>query len=282
MLKRLVAGLAPPLLFFLFTSSTPTEITPGQILGYMYDSIQHIKTLRMKVTALERIERKYLSATSEVKLQVKPRKVYFINRARHLEVLFDSETVPGKALVKPNLFPNIPLVLDPMGGLMRKNQHYTLHELGFDFIGKSVALTIKKDKNGLSNFRYLGKVYKNGYHCYMLEYENKDYSYVDYKVGEKETATIIAYRLCVNDYLLRYRNDLVNDFGFLKKGKILKVPSLYCKKAVMYLDERLMLPVSISLYDDIGLFESYDFTEIIVNRPFRPDEFSRHYTEYGF
>jgi hypothetical protein len=165
---------------------------------------------------------------------------------------------------------------------MRRNQHYTIHELGFEFIGKSIALTISKDRNGLSNFRYVGKTKRNGYQCYMLEYENQAYHFTNYLVKEKETASVIAYKLCVNDYLLRYKNDLLNDFGYLKRGSVLQVPTLYCKKAVLYIDDNLFLPVSISLYDDIGLFESYDFTRIRKNVLFRRDEFTREFKEYGF
>ena len=263
-----------------FSGGSP-EHPSTRLLGVMYDSIQNVRTVRMKIYALERIERRFLSANSEVKVQSHPRKVYFLNRVRKLEVLYDSET-GSRALVKPNAFPFIPLLLEPAGALMRKNQHYTINELGFEFIGKSVALTIRKDRNGLNNFTYRGKVKRNGYNCHLIEYENRSYTYVDYTVGEKETATIIAYKLCVNDYLLRYRNDLLNDFGFLKKGRVLKVPSLYCRKAVIYLDERLMLPVSISLYDNAGLFESYDFSEIVVNKPFGDDEFTRSFPVYGF
>ncbi|MBK7817108.1 MAG: hypothetical protein IPJ60_05735 [Sphingobacteriaceae bacterium] len=88
----------------------------------------------------------------------------------------------------------------------------------------------------------------------MLQYENPAYTYVEYTVGVKETASSIAAKLIVNDYLLRHKNDLLNDFGYLKKGKKILVPNLYCKKAVIFIDEKLMLPVSVSLYDDLGLF----------------------------
>lgn len=263
-------------------SGGTSEFTATRLLAIMYDSIQNVRTLRMNIYALERIERRFLSANSEIKVQTRPRKVYFINRKRGLEVLFDAEHPGGKALVKPNMFPYVPMLLDPSGSIMRKNQHYTIHELGFEFIGKSIALTVKKDQQGLANFKYHGRVAHNGYNCHMIEYENKNYGYVDYKVGEKETATLIAYKLCVNDYLLRYRNDLLNDFGFLRKGKILKVPSLYCKRAVIYIDEKLMLPVGIRLYDDTGIFESYDFTGIEINKPFSSTEFTREFSEYGF
>src|SRR5688572_11558636 len=98
MLTRTMTRVLPLFLLLGFTLHSPSELTPARVLASMYDSIQHIRTLRMKVSALERIERKYLSANSEIKVLTRPRKVYFINRSRHLEVLYDSEQMPGKAL----------------------------------------------------------------------------------------------------------------------------------------------------------------------------------------
>jgi hypothetical protein len=259
-----------------------SEISPTRILGQMYDSIKNIRTLRIKVYAIERIEHKYLTASSEVKLQTAPRRLYFSNPSRKLEILYNHGTNGNKALVKQNSFPYLTLNLDPTGNLMRKNQHYTINELGFDFIGRSIALTISKDKEGLKNFKYHGKVNKNGCHCYFLEYENKNYAYTDYIVGEKETASSISGKLCVNDYLLRFKNDLLNDFGYLKKGKVIKVPTLYCKKATLYIDEKMLVPVSIALYDDAGLFENYEFTNIELNKLIREEEFSKSYKDYHF
>jgi hypothetical protein len=268
--------------FLFLGTSRKNEVKPVRILLQMYDSIRNVSTLRYSVTAIERVERKYHSASSEIKVQTHPRKVYYLNREKKLEILYDAEVAAHKAWVKPNVFPYMTISLDPSGNIMRRNQHYTIHELGYEFIGKSIALTIKKDKEGLANFTYHGRHPKNGYNCHLIEYENKRYTYTDYTVREKETASIIAYRLCVNDYLLRYRNGLMNDFGFLKPGRVLKVPTLYCMRAVVYIDERLMLPVSLSLYDDQGLVESYDYSAIVVNKPFREKEFTRDFPGYGF
>lgn len=281
-MQRLVSLIILTLLLAAFSSTRSNEIRPSWILAHMYDSIKNVKTVRQKVHAIERIEKTFSSNNSEIKVQVHPRKIYYRNSAKKLEVLYNSEIMAGKAFVKPHVFPYMTLTLDPTGNIMRRSQHYSIYELGYDFIGKSIALTINKDKEGLNNFTYHGKVNKNGYTCYMLEYENKSYSYTDYTVKEKETASLIAYRLCVNDYLLRYRNDLLNDFGFLKKGTVLKVPTLYCRRAILYIDEKLMLPVSISLYDDVGLFESYEYTFIEINKPFNVNEFSKNFPGYNF
>ncbi len=270
------------LLLLVFSFKNNDDHKPAKILHQMYDSIKNIKTLRQKVIAIERLEDTFNTSHSEIKIQTYPKKIYFINRMKKLEILYNAEVMPGKAIVKPHVFPYITLNLDPRGNIMRKNQHYTIHELGYDFIGKSTALTISKDKDGLNNFTYKGRVIKNGFMCYLLEYENKNYGYVDYVVQEKETASSIAYKLIVNDYLLRHKNDLLNDFGYLKKGRVLKVPNLYSKKAMLFIDEKLMLPVSLSLYDDKGLYESYEYTEIIINKPFKKDEFDKDYKEYHF
>lgn len=270
------------LVFVVMSFTHSNDIKPARILHQMYDSIKNVKTLRMTVAALERVNHRYVSATSEIRILTQPRKLYFHNQTKKIEVLFNPELYNHKALVKPNVFPYMTLSLDPTGNLMRKNQHYTINELGYDFIGKSVALTISKDKDGLNNFIYHGKHIKNGYMCYFLEYENKLYTYVDYVVGEKETTGTIAYKLCVNEYLLRDKNDLLNEFGYLRKGKVIKVPTLYCKKAILYIDEKMMLPVSISLYDDIGLFENYEYSGVEINKPFSTEEFVRHNKEYGF
>lgn len=280
----------PSFIFFIITSillafSRPDSLSENRvqrIFAEMYDSIHAIKTLRQDVVAIERIEDKFSMNRSRLKLQTTPRKVYFLNPTKKLEVLYNEEIASDKAWVKPNVFPYLTMQLDPRGNLMRKNQHYSIMELGYDFIGKSLALTINKDKEGLNNFSLKGKVMKNGYNCYLIEYENKHYAYSDYRVGDKETATSISLRLCVNDYLLKYNNNLLNEFSYLKKGSILRVPTLYCQKAVLFIDDQLMLPVSLSLFDDKGLFESYEYTNVHVNEHIPGAEFQKSYKDYNF
>ncbi len=247
----------------------------------MFDSIKNIKTLQTKIHAIERVENTFNTAHSEIKVNIHPRKLYFINPAKKLEVLYNSE-VSKKATVKPHVFPYLTVHLDPMGNLMRKSQHYTIHELGFEFISKTIALTLRNEKEIPEHFTYHGKVQKNAYNCHLLEFEDNSFAYRKYTVGDKETATSIAYKLCVNEYLLRHKNDLLNEFAFLKKGKMLLVPTLYCKKAVIYLEEKHLYPVSISLFDDEGLFESYSFSAITINQPFPKDEFLVTNKSYGF
>lgn len=270
--------------FFIYSFTVlPQSVSAGKILTEMLDSIRHLNTVRFKVKALERVENGYSSAVSESKIQIKPRQLYFVNKEKKLEILYVSGKYENKAVVKPHVFPYVTMQLNPSGNIMRKNQHYTIHELGFDFIGRTIALALSKEKeNMLKCLSYLGKHEKNGYNCHMVVYESSAFSFFTYTVGHKETVTTIAAKFNVNDYLLRVKNDLFNDFGFIKEGTKLQIPNYYCKRAILYIDEKTMLPMSVSIYDDMGLFECYDFYNVISNKPIDPSEFTKEFKDYHF
>lgn len=274
------------LLIYLFIYSTLTfaqDLRPAKVIAEMLDSINHIKTVRFKVKALERTESGYISSVSESKIQIKPRQLFFVNKEKKLEILYVTGKYDNKAVVKPHVFPYITLMLNPTGNLMRKNQHYTIHELGFDFIGKTIAIAISKEKeNMLKSLSYIGKHEKNGYQCHMVIYESSAFNFFTYTAGKHETVTTIAAKFNVNDYLLRIKNDLFNDFGYVKEGTKMQIPNYYCKRAVLYIDELTMLPVSVSIYDDKGLFECYDFSNIILNKGIDQIEFTKEFKEYHF
>src|SRR4051812_31316109 len=113
--KTCIAILSVLLLVFSF--KTQNELSPHKLLVQMYDSIQNIKTLKVKVAAIERVENTFLTAGSDIKLQVSPRRLYLLNRLKKLEVLYNYGEHNNKALVKPHVFPFITMTLDPTGSL---------------------------------------------------------------------------------------------------------------------------------------------------------------------
>jgi hypothetical protein len=259
------------------------QLKPLKLVAEMFDSIKNIKTLRYKIKVVERTSGGFNISGSDNKMQSNPLKIYFHNPEKKIEILYVAGTNSNRAWVKPNSFPYITVSLDPTGPLMRKNQHYTIFELGFDFAGKMIASALAKEKDlGAKNLNYYGKKEINGFTCYMLVYENKNFAYAEYSVGKKETVTSIAYKLQVSDFMLRLKNDLVNEYGFLKPGSKIMVPNYFAKRVVFYLDEKTMLPVSITVFDDIGLFESYEFLGVIINKPIDQKEFTKEYKGYGF
>ncbi len=254
-----------------------------KIITNMLDSAKKITSLRYNMKSVERVASGYLIANTSVKLQTHPRKSYLKNNDNKIEVLYNEGTLNNKSLVKPHVFPYISLTLDPRGNLMRKNQHFTILDIGFDFTARTIAVALSKEKEFVGqHLNYVGKVEKNKMNCHLLIYENQEFSYTDYTVLHKETVSSIAGKLTVNDYMLRSKNKLYDNYGYLKEGSIIKIPNYYCKKAVFYIDEKTMLPISVSIFDDIGLFESYDFFNIELNKSIPAEEFKRDFNGYGF
>jgi hypothetical protein len=272
--------------FYILNSQNTPSAFPDikQFIAHFSDSIAKIKDLKMNIYASERQENPntYITARSFIKIKYDPvKKIYFKNPEKGLEILYNP-TISHKALVKPHIFPYVPIWLDTRGNIMRKNQHYTIHELGFDFIFKSLQMTMAKDKEFFKHARWAGSIHRNGYDCLMMVYENPQFDYQEYVVSEKDNLDLLCLRLCINHYLVRIKNNLYNDYKPVKKGTKLIIPNLYAKKAVIYFDKKTYLPVIISLYDDHGMFEHYEYTSIRINQGLGDDEFSREFRDYNF
>ncbi len=265
------------------THSFSENTTPFRILHQMMDSIDNIKTLKMKLVALERYQNKYLKAVSYTKISYYPiKKLYFINPEKKIEILYTENANDNKTLVK---HPSLPfsLFLDPNGSVMKKNQHYTIHELGFQYISHTIQMALAKEKNNYQkHLHYLGLNEKNNKLCYTLMYESSDFNFITYTVQSRETVVSIARKFNINEYIIRDKNNLYSNFGFLKKGTFILIPTMYCKKAFIYLDKNNYLPVSINLYDDKGIVESYDYFEVQKNIPINDEEFTKNFKEYNF
>ncbi len=246
----------------------------------MLDSIRTIKTLHFGIKALERVEDGYSSAESDVKINTRPYMIYFRNEKKKISILWKEGSNENQALVKAKLLLGMSVSLDPRGGMMRKNQHHTIFELGFSYFARMMNQALQKEKENLAKaLIYLGKKKFLEHNCHMLVYEDKNYGWTTYKCGKGETVSAIADKLAVSDYAIRTRNRLYSFFGFLKEGAILKVPNNYCKKIVLYLDEKSMLPLGISNYDEVGLFESYEYLKVEKNRKLGNEDFQQFYKD---
>ena len=212
---------------------------PLKLIRQMNDSTEKIKQMRFHLYAKEKIGKEYLEADSDIKLQLQPRKVYFKNPKKGIEILFREGEHNNQALVYPNMFPYTSIYLDPVGNLIRKNQHYTIHELGYRFIARTIKSILKKDpENTVKFMHYEGKQTRAGILCYVISYDNEKFSYQDYIVGKQENVSLLAGRNFLSDYMIREKNNLNGFYGYIKPGKVIRLPNSYCKKAVLYIDEK--------------------------------------------
>lgn len=245
-------------------------------------SIKEVKSLKYHLKITERGKKGFNFYESSVKFHRNPRQIYLYIKG--IEVLWVQGTNDGKALVKPNAFPYFNLNLDPMGNLMRQDQHHSLNEMGYDYFASIIQHTVDKLGDRFNDyFELAGEERINNRPCYKVIINNRDFGFKDYVVGENESITSIARKFYIAEYMIVEKNPKFKDyFDILKKGEVIKIPTWYCKSVIMYVDQLYMLPISMKVLDDKGLFEEYNYHFLQVNPKFEPNEFTKTFPGYGF
>lgn len=253
-----------------------------QLIASMIESIEHVKSATYTLHAAERVKGKILRASSQIKLHVTPRQLYFKNNTG-VEVLYNELIDKEEALVNPNAFPYINLKLDPYRSIMRNNQHHTIFELGFHQIGGILHNAVKQSEVNFDKwFTYMGIINFNNRDCYKIYFEYPDFKYVKYTVHKKENVRNIAQKLGIGEYRILQSNANISYTDNIKEGRVLVVPNVYASKTLMYIDKELNLPVYIKAFDDQGFYESYEFYDLKVNMNFTTKEFEKSFSGYGF
>jgi outer membrane lipoprotein-sorting protein len=262
------------------------EVVPDkkELTEKMLASIRSLKSLKFRLWKQERLKGKMEIGEQEVKMMVKPFKAYLFNYLPNVgaEVLFLEGQNDNKALVNPNSFPWTNLNLDPFGDILRKGQHHTLFELGFEYTGGLLTDVYKKFGTKLNEYCTIeGSIHYANRDCWKVLLENKDYKLVDYTVLPGENLIKIAKKLWVSEYALLEMNNLRN-YDAVKPGQKIKVPTSYAKKVVLYIDKINHLPIYQQLFDDKGLFAEYKYSNLLVNPKLTEEEFTKGYKGYKF
>lgn len=281
-MRRLSFTFLLALTFFFGFAQKSHELTCKEIVTKTLSSIKEVKGLKYHLKITERGKKGFNFYESAVKFNRNPRLIYLYIKG--IEVLWLQGKNDGRALVKPNSFPFFNLNLDPMGDLMRQDQHHTLNEMGYDYFASIIQNTVDKlDEKFDDVFELAGQERVNNRPCYKIIIDNKDFRYVDYTIGEGESITSIARKFFIPEYLILEKNPKFKDyFDILKKGQVIRIPNWYCRSVVMYVDELYFLPISIKVNDDKGLFEEYNYYFLQVNPKFEEGEFTKTYPGYGF
>lgn len=283
---KLLAGLGLLLFFYAIPSlmAQNTTVNCEQVMDQMFDAIKQVHTLRYNLFAKERVDGKYASASSSVKLNVSPFKAYYKDNKKGIEVLYVEGQEDNQAIVNPNGFPYFNLHLDPNGKLMHKGQHQTLGRLGFEYIGSILYHSLLQFPDAYQKYvSYRGDTVCDGHDCYNLEIDFPNFHYYSYMVqGNNETVMSIAAKLYLNDYLILSANNISSYEDVLNKGQILSIPNGYAKCTMITIRKDIHLPVFVKVYDNKGLLEEYGFTNVQVNPSIQDAEFTENYADYHF
>lgn len=257
------------------------------VVNNMLSAIKNAKTYQYTMTATERILGKSTSRVTVVftKVNVHPQRVFARvenDPNKGTEMLYAQGEREGKILVKAGWVPA--LKLSPFSSLLMKEQHHCLLSSGFDFLYKNVSGGVKRAEaeNGFDAvFKLDGEVVFNGRKCYKLLIEDPTYTFSNY-VGKKgDNPYTLSQKLLIPEYAIQELNKVKNISDNLE-GKQMKLVTSYAKKSVIYIDKENHFPIYQEMWDNDGVFEKYEFKNLIVNKTFASDEFHSEFKDYNF
>ena len=277
---RWAAPLASAAILVAATPVAPA-ITTEQLTARMGTAIEGLKYLRCTVKAQERIDGSIHQARSIMKIAYKPLRIYIKNQ-KGVEVLWGAGQNNGDAFVNPAAFPYVTLSLDPNAKLMRSNQHHTVLQAGFGTISDLLRTTgLRQDMAFSHSFKYVGDSTMQGHPNYILRSDYPQFRYVSYKAGANETIGSVAERFGCGEFRIIERNNLaIGDK--IPAGKVLQVPNSYGRRTIICIDPKTCLPTVVQVNDDKGLFEKFDFSDVVPNQPIPTEEFTKGYKGYKF
>ncbi len=233
----------------------------------------------------ERISGKMMLQQTAVKLVLSPLKVYLKQELPKmgLEVLFVQGRNNNNALVNTNGFPWVNLNLDPMGNIMRENQHHTIYDSGYPHLMSILEHLTSKYHDDIDNMvENGGLVNWNGHTCWSVTLNNPNFKISKYTVKQGENLLTLAAANKLSEYMILELNKNISSYTDVKPGQVIDLPNDYSPKLELLIDKKEMIPLMIKVYDQKGLYEHYEYYNVILNPVFQQGEFEKNYPDYKF
>ena len=265
-----------------FNAANAQDADAKEVILQMMDSINALEGFKSVIRKTERIEGELVLQVSNVKVSRHPYQVYVrqLSPKSGVEILCANGC--QKALINMNGFPWINLTLDPDGVTMRKHQHHTVHDSGFDLLAIILERSLQSFNPLEQTLTRKEDVFWITEPAMQIEMINKAYRTRPYQVEGDENIADVAKKFNVNEYAILELNPGCANYEDVKDGQEIIIPSHYGVKMNLYISKKTMLPLLIRVYDHQGLFEEYDYTKFELNPKFASNEFDENFTEYDF
>lgn len=282
-MKKICITLALAASFF----ATPlTAQDAVAIIDKMRASIRSMNQSTFDLRSKERFGSKYVYKKMRFHMQERPKKVYMKDMEKGVELLYVDGWNKNKGYINPNGFPWINLSLSVFDSKVVSENHHTIHDAGLGFVNvlldgfESTVVKAGKSRNTL--YSYQGEVTFNNRPCYKIYIMPPvEFKYRSYTTTRDQNLLQLSRRVVASDYLIKEKNN-VSYSRTIRKGTTLSIPSAYAKKVIVYIDKQSYMPVVQMLYDERGLFEKYEYTNIKRNPKFSSKEFTTDCESYGF
>jgi len=256
------------------------------VLEKTYHAIDVLQNLSYTVQLKERVDGKLCEhRTGNIKMTVNPLRVYyFMVEPRYgAELLFNAEDYGYNIYINPNGFPWLSFTMSPDNKWMRKARHHTILDAGFEYI-KDILGRFLRQSQLQNDFKIsgFGKQKINTNECIVLSIEKEVFLHKNYVLKEGENISVYARNEGLSDFMVLERNPKYSWYDSPKPGETIVVPNFYAKRVELFIDNVTFLPISVKIYDDLGLFEEVTFSNINVKPDFTEDTFSIDNQIYGF
>jgi Protein of unknown function (DUF1571) len=273
------------LLFALLLSGTLAQAqTAESVLREMLTACDRVQTLQFTMSKKERMVGKMSEATNFIKYRRSPFSAYMKAKVPDsgLELLFVKGWNDNKAYINPGGFPYVNVSLSPFSSRMRADGHFTVYDIGFETLNSNLHAGLKTIGDKISDYYTLeAGVTFNGRACEKLVMEHKDYKWIKYTAPKDILLTTLAREMNLGAYAIKARNGLA-EFGTIKAGTTILIPSAFVKKLILYVDKTNHLPIMQEMHDDKGFFSRYEFRDLILNPKFEAIDFSPENKAYKF
>jgi hypothetical protein len=247
--------------------------------------MDNIVTLSCKMKRWERFKHGAEEGECRMKVNINPLKLYFYSIAPEegAEILWAKGWNDEKVYVHPNKFPWVNVSLGVNASNFTSRQHHSILLAGFSFINSVLKhfMTLFKDDFD-QRFKYIGKEKWYGKMLDVVKIIHPDYRFVDYTVKAGEDLGKLETKLKIPAYKILEINPTLADYFDVKAGQVIKIPNYYAKEMVMMIDPDNHLPVVQVIFDEKGLFEKYEYSDVKINVPFSTMEFSEDFEGYHF
>jgi len=278
---------ALPIVVFFLASVRQAEKDPSgyEVVKGMFYKSSTIKTITYTMKKQERFKGIMLSQQSFVKVQYSPLKVYLRQELPKagLEVLYVHGKNNNLAVVNTNGFPWVNLNLDPMGSIMRENQHHTLLESGhahmvsiLEHLANKYGAEVEKFISNSGTLNWKGRP------CWLITFTNPHFTYYKRTLKQGENLLTISAKEKLSEYMILELNKNLDGYKDVSAGQIITVPNDYSPKLELYIDKQIMMPLVMKVYDEKGLYENYEYDNVIINPTYGPKEFDKDFPGYSF
>lgn len=237
------------------------------------EAMKNVKSLTYSFYSQERFKGgKFENSEVHFKIQMNPFRIYAdAIKPERAQLIYEGSN-PDKVRVKKG-----PLRLNPSvtAGILMKQQHHPIYRAGFGTMYKTLSREMKaRAGKDLSEFiQDKGSITYDGRDCYHAVLIDPDYKIINYTVKPGQTTLWqIGDALGVPEYRIRDINNLKGDN--VTPGQVIKIPSAYAKKTTLYICKKTMLPIYQRLEDDQGLYEVYEFKNLVLNPKLTEEDFT--------